>query len=436
MKWLACCLLLLAGCKSGIRTEADIRRALATGIVVLPAGVVEIHAEIAIPQNVHGFKVRGQGSASILRAAPDFRGRAIFTVTSSTDIVFQDFTIDGARDALEQRLGLPAYDQPFSKFHSNNGILLDRVQNASVRGVRFEQIAGFALLVTASQGIHIDKIAVENSGSRNKAGRNNTTGGVLFEEGTTQFEVTGSEFRNIRGNAIWTHSLYTSPRNNQAFIARNRFSIIGRDAIQVGHATDVRVEHNTGEKIGYPESEVDVENKAVPVAIDTAGDTDRSIYSANEFSDVNGKCIDLDGFHDGAVTGNRCFNLKNFGIVMNNTNPDMRPDNVTIEDNTIDGSDYGGIFAIGSNNQIRRNKLLSLNRAKCETCVYVASEPDMLRSGIYLGRGAERPAITRGNVIEDNEISGFRMKTHCVGIAPTVSKSANRVERNRCADVY
>ena len=60
----------------------------------------------------------------------------------------------------------------------------------------------------------------------------------------------------------------------------------------------------------------------------------------------------------------------------------------------------------------------------------------MLRSGIYLGRGAERPAVARGNVIEDNEISGFRMKTHCVGMAPGVSAAANQVDRNRCTDVY
>jgi hypothetical protein len=58
----------------------------------------------------------------------------------------------------------------------------------------------------------------------------------------------------------------------------------------------------------------------------------------------------------------------------------------------------------------------------------------MLRSGIYLGRGAERPAIARGNVIEGNEISGFGMRTRCVGIAPGVSRADNRIAGNRCAD--
>ena len=314
--------------------------------------------------------------------------------------------------------------------------LIEGSSDVAISAVHFRQIAGFPILVNASKTVRIERVIVEESGSRNPAGRNNTTGGILLEEGTTDFQVTDSEFRNIRGNGVWTHSLYTSPRNADGLIARNRFTSIGRDAIQVGHATRIRVERNTGERIGYPESDVDVENKAVPVAIDTAGNTDQSVYSGNRFSDINGKCIDLDGFHHGQVTGNVCTNLKNFGIVMNNTNPDMKPDAVTISDNTIDGAAYGGIFVIGSDNQILRNKLLNLNQAKCETCFYVTTEPDMLRSGIYLGRGAERPAVARGNLIEDNEITGFHMKTHCVGIAPGVSSAANRVDRNRCADVY
>jgi hypothetical protein len=436
MKWLVCCLLFLSACKSDIRTEADIRRALATGTVILPVGVVEIHAELAAPEGMQGLEVRGQGPQSILRAAPDFRGRAIFTVKSGTRIRFRDFTIEGARDALEQRVGLPPYDQSFARFYANNGILLENVSDAAVTGVHFQQIAGFPILVNASKTIRIERVVIEQSGSRNAAGRNNTTGGILLEEGTSDFEVTDSEFTNIRGSGVWTHSLYTSPRNAGGLIAGNRFASIGRDAIQVGHATHIRVERNSGERIGYPESDVDVENKAVPVAIDTAGNTDLSVYSGNRFSDINGKCIDLDGFHQGQVIGNTCTNLKNFGIVMNDTNPDMKPDAVTISDNTIDGAGYGGIFVIGSNNRVLRNKLLNLNTAKCESCFYVKTEPDMLRSGIYLGRGAERPAVARGNVIEDNEISGFRMKTHCVGMAPGVSAEANQVDRNRCADVY
>ena len=44
------------------------------------------------------------------------------------------------------------------------------------------------------------------------------------------------------GNGIWTHSISASPRNRDGLIAGNRFEELARDAIQVGHATNVRVE--------------------------------------------------------------------------------------------------------------------------------------------------------------------------------------------------
>src|SRR5205085_7152779 len=108
-----------------------------------------------------------------------------------------------------------------------------------------------------SRDITIDHVRIESSGSRDANGRNNTTGGILFEEGTTDFRVTNSEFYDVRGNGVWTHSLYTSPRNARGVIEGNRFDTIGRDAIQIGHATEVRVLDNIGRRIGYPARIVD-----------------------------------------------------------------------------------------------------------------------------------------------------------------------------------
>lgn len=413
---LGSCLLLLAGC--GARTdEAAIRKALQAGSVRLPAGIIEIHAELALPDGARDVEIMGAGS--ILRAASDFHGRAIFTSKSGARIRFRDFTIDGNRDAIERRAGLPGYDTPFRQFTSNNGILIENGADVAISGVSFRRVAGFPVLVSGSKQVRVERARIEESGSRNGAGRNNTTGGILFEEGSTDFQVTDCELTGVRGNGVWTHSLYTSPRNGIGIIAGNRFVSIGRDAIQVGHATRVKVERNSGERIGYPESEVD----AIPVAIDTAGNVDQSVYSGNQFRDINGKCIDLDGFHHGEVTANVCVNLRNFGIVMNNTNPDMQSDGITISGNTIDGALYGGIFVIGAGNKILRNKLRNLNTGH-------AGKPDLLRTGIYLGRGAERPAIARGNLIEGNEISGFGIK--CIAADAGVSLSANRIGRNEC----
>ena len=59
----------------------------------------------------------------------------------------------------------------------------------------------------------------------------------------------------------------------------NHFDTIGRDALQLGHATRVRIEQNTGARIGYPVEAVDVENQGIPIAIDTAGNVDQSEYT-------------------------------------------------------------------------------------------------------------------------------------------------------------
>lgn len=395
--------------------------------VQLAPGVIEIHAGMVLEE---GAEVHGAPSGTVLRAAADFRGPALIVVRGN-HVVLRDFTVDGNRQMLEARLGLPAYDVPFARFTPGNGVLAEGVSHLAVRNLRFREIAGFAILVSRSHQVVIDGVRVTESGSRNPAGRNNTTGGILLEEGTTDFAVARCDLRNIRGNGLWTHSLYTSPRNLRGVFAENRFDTIGRDALQVGHATQVRVEGNVGTRIGYPADTVDVEGRAIPVGVDTAGNVDRSVYARNKFSRIDGKCIDLDGFHHGEVSGNVCVGIEGYGIVMNNTNSDMQSQNVRIEGNLLDGVKYGGIFVIGSDNVIRRNRLLQLNTAHCG-CFYTTGEPDMFRVGVYLGKGAERPAPSRGNLIEENEITGYQMDRRCIGRAPAIDASWNTLRGNRC----
>jgi hypothetical protein len=303
-----------------------------------------------------------------------------------------------------------------------DGVTIDRV---IVRAV-----AGFAVLVSRSRNVIIENVGVHRSGSRNAAGKNNTTGGILLEEGTANFLVRGCLIRHVRGNGIWTHSLYTSPRNGPGQITTNMFETIGRDAVQVGHAFGVSVRGNWGHYIGYPKEIVD----ATPAALDTAGNVENSVYEGNQFRDINGKCIDLDGFHDGEVRGNLCKDVGGYGIVFNNTNPDMQSRNIRLADNTLDNVMYGGIFIIGSGHTVANNHLLNLNTSHCDGCGYIPDEPDMLDSGIYLGRKAERFAPARGNVVENNEISGYKMKARCVGHAPGIEALQNTVRDNVCRD--
>ena len=414
-------------------------------IVQLPGGDIVVHSELAVDANT---ELRGAPSGSVLRAAPDFHGRALIVVRGS-GVRLRDFIVDGNRGALEIRSGLPAYDTPFARFTRNNGIFAEGVSALTIDHIRLKNISGFAVLVSNSRGIVIDRLDVTDSGSRNATGRNNATGGILLEEGVRDFRVTNCALENIRGNGIWTHSLYTSPRNSRGLIAFNRFSTIGRDAIQVGHAREIQVRENAGTRIGFPVEDVDIEGRAIPVAIDTAGNVENSSYFANRFDEIDGKCFDLDGFHDGEVRANACVNRSapesykfgNYAIVMNNSNPDMRSRNIRVLDNLIDGPLFGGIFVIGSGHRIARNRLLHINTAHCNDnaaafgCYYAPGEPDMLRTGIYLGKGAERPAPAHGNTIEENEISGYGMKSYCVVSAPGIPPDANRVRDNRCRDV-
>ncbi len=388
----------------------------------LPRGVTELHSEMIVESDL-----RGDPAGSTLRMAADFKGRAAIVVRGS-QVRLSDFSIEGDRAAHEVRAGLPGYDTAFARFTTGNGILADGVDGLTIERVSMREMGGFAVLVSRSSHVTIDGVKVQDSGSRNAGGKNNTTGGILLEEGTTDFRVANCELRNIRGNGVWTHSLYTSPRNARGVFAGNRFETIGRDALQAGHAVEVRIENNTGRAIGYPKEVVDAE----PVAIDTAGNVEHSVYARNRFEDINGKCIDLDGFHDGEVSGNTCVNVGGYGIVMNNTNPDMQSRGIRIVGNTIDSAKYGGIFVIGTGHTIARNRLLNLNTSRCDKCWEAPGQPGMLESGIYLGLRAERPGPAKGNAVEDNEITGFRMKSRCVGTAP--GAGPNTVRGNRCRD--
>lgn len=416
-----------------------------TGTFRLPAGVTEVSAEIKLPDGAQHLTIVGDGST--LRAAANFRGRAILSCRGCRDIAFRDFAIDGNRGAVGKPLALPPAERTFASFVPNNGILIEDTRGFSADHLDFTQVAGFAILASHSADIQVAHVSVRDSGSLNARGRNNTTGGILFEEGTERFAIADSTFRNIRGNGVWTHSRYKSPRNRDGEILRNEFSDIGRDAIQVGHAIAVEVADNRGMRIGFPVEVIDVENGGTPVGVDTAGNVEQSTYERNRFEDVDGKCFDLDGFHDGAVRGNTCINRRapqdypfgHFGIVFNNANIDMRSQNITVEDNELDGMKFGGIFLIGTGHKILRNRLRNIDTAHCNEnrakfgCSALG-EPEVLETGIYLGSHAEHPAPARGNLIEGNTISGWKMKTRCIQAAPGVKLSDNTVRENICRD--
>jgi hypothetical protein len=437
----------MTGC--GGSAENRLRKTLAsqvTGTVRLPGGVIEVSSELKLAPGAHDLEVIG--SATLLRAADGFEGRAIIVGEGVTRVALRDISIEGSRFTMGKPRDMAPPENAFRIYHHDNGVLFDRAEGLELTELRFSSISGFAILVSRSSAIRITRAQVEDSGSLDAKGRNNSTGGILIEEGSSNFEVRDSTLRRIHGNGVWTHSLFTSPRLQDGVIANNRFDTIGRDAIEIGHATRVRVEGNTGAHIGFPVEVVDVEHGGTPVTIDTAGNVDHSVYASNKFDDINGKCIDLDGFHDGAVRENQCINRRgpqdypsgHFGIVMNNTDPNTQPVNVEITGNILDGTKFGALFLMGSNNQVTGNTFTHINTAECNEnaakfgCVYKTDEPKMLETGIYLGRGVARMVETRGNVIRANKISGHKMKTRCIAAGPGVSLAANSIGANTCED--
>ncbi len=362
--------------------------------------------------------------------------RAIVDIRDTQGLRIRKLVIDGQRDKANRRWPIAQNGAPFIDYYPANGIAIDNSRDVVIEDVIIRNVENLAIVVARSRNIIIRRVTVEDSGSLDARGRNNTTGGILLEEGTTNFEVRDCRLTRIRGNAIWTHSYSVSPRNSDGLISKNEIDTVGRDAIQVGHATRVQVEDNVIRHVGYPVEIVDVENHGYPVGVDTAGNVDETDYSRNRMFEVNGKCFDLDGFHDGRIRGNLCINTRppeaypnaNLAVLFNDSHPDSVSRNITVDGNTFDGMIYGGIFLYGSGHRIENNQWLNLNRAKRE------APPGYLRSGFYFAGGVLRPNPPRGILVRGNTVRGYGMKDRCREFAEGVEPGGVKWEKNVCED--
>jgi hypothetical protein len=407
--------------------------------VRIPPRVYWLRRPLVIPE---GTAVDGIGAT--FRMSPRFRGRAMIECRSG--VTLSGLALEGSLRRTPRRLPLAPPENAYVRYYDRFGVLVHQADNVRLDGLRLTGFDTYPVLVSDSDDFYAENLTIADSGSLNKAGMNNASGGLLIEEGSARFTVRRCTFARVRGNALWTHSLYTSRRNGPGEFRDNQFREIGRDAIQVGHATRIRVSGNSGARIGYPTAIVDLPGGGTPVAIDTAGNVDLSTYEENTFLEVNGKCLDLDGFHRGAVIRNRCTNSGaavdyphgHYGIVLNNTNPDMRSEQIEVENNVIDGAKYGGIYLMGERHRVRGNRFLRLNLAGCNQsaaqfgCLYDPSQPDLLRSGIYLGKGPARPEPSLGILIEDNLVTGHGMAEHCIAAAPGVKLADQTIQNNTC----
>ena len=199
-----------------------------------------------------------------------------------------------------------------------------------------------------------------DSGSRNAKGRNNTTGGILIEEGSSDFEVRDCTFRRIRGNALWTHSLYTSPRLHDGVFARESFRHHRPRRDPGGHATQCAWRITPAQHIGFPLETVDVENGGMPVALDTAGNVDHSIYPRNNSRrSTESASIWTDSTTATcATTPASTAALAGLSVrALRDRDEQHRSRHALGEHrdqgNVIDGTKYGGLFLMGSGHRVR-----------------------------------------------------------------------------------
>ncbi len=93
-----------------------------TGVVELPAGDFVIAREIRIPPGASRLEIRGSPDGTTLRASDNFSGRAILFVDGAREIAVRNLRLDGNREALEKRAGLPPSDVPFIGYQAANGL--------------------------------------------------------------------------------------------------------------------------------------------------------------------------------------------------------------------------------------------------------------------------------------------------------------------------
>jgi hypothetical protein len=370
-------------------SEAHLRTLLQakTGIVTLPSGTIEISREIVLSPEAHDLEIKG--SNTILKASSAFRGRSLLALAAGKNIKIHDLVLDGNRAAFPQRVPAPQPSAMLSRVIANNGIVAENVTGLEIFRLDAKEFAGFPILIAGGARARIHDVRLTDSGSLDIAGHNNGTGGLAFEEGASDFEVSNAIFGKVRGNGIWIRS--TGATVSKGRIAANEFEVLARSAIEMNHASEITISGNTGHMIGFPGEEVMIAGTVLPAAIVTSGSVDRATIRGNTFNEIAGRCLSLDGLTNSEVATNVCG----------------------------DGL-FNAMLLRGSANRITGNRFTGMNTARRD-------QPESLRTGIYLAGGSS------GNTVTGNEIRGYGMAQHCVD-GPQGVTAANTVNNNACFD--
>ncbi len=387
----AACLALTLPLGAQISPETTLRRALLakTGTVTLPGGEIEISREIVLPPDAHDLNIGGAGTT--IKAAAGFRGRALIVLPGGKSIKLHNLNLDGNRDAFPEPVPASPVSSVLSALVANNGLFAQGVTGLEITAVKATHIAGFPILISGGTGVHIRNVEITASGSLDTNGHNNGTGGILLEEGVTDFEITHPLIGEVRGNGIWIRAAAsggTIATASRGHISGGEFAVIARSAIELNHATGITVENNTGHMIGFPGEAVLIAGTFVPAAIATTGAVDHAVFRNNNFEQIAGRCGSFDGLSESEVSGSVC-----------------------------SASLFNALYIRGTGNRITGNHFTDLNNSRRDS-------PEALITGIYLANGAAR------NTVDGNEISGYGMEAHCIA-GPGLA--GNTIAKNLCS---
>ncbi len=214
-------LLVLPAC--ALSKEARLRNTLAsqtTGIIRLPQGEVEVSSELTLAPGAHDLEI--VGNETRLKAAANFKGRAILVLENAQRIHLHYLEIDGNRQILAGPLEMAPPENVFRVWYPDNGVLVNNVAGLQIERMHLANVVNFPILVSQSSNVRVWGSTVENSGSKNARGRNNLSGGILFEEGSSNFEVTARCSRAAAWPASSNLPERTARASDRSIAARDR----------------------------------------------------------------------------------------------------------------------------------------------------------------------------------------------------------------------
>jgi parallel beta-helix repeat protein len=340
-------------CPPSSKASACIQQAVDTltpngGVIRLSAG--EYILDTPLQLNRDSITLEGVGSTTVLkRGVLVENGEGVVNVRAKR-ITLRGFRFDG--DVLEPTgipyvdpvnefsvHGAPIYSNPMHpELLRNTGITIHgNTSNVRLEDLEIQHTGGYAILIDARYGsisnvemrrLHLRDNRPHLFGNPNDLRYGSWTGGIHYQNDGRDLEfarhalrgltIEDSTFERISGHAIWGHGYGFQTLNEDVVIRRCQFTDIGLDGVLIGNTRRAVVEHNHFHRIGYtprngggrprpawfPGFREDRADNIPAVGIDTSGLVSESVYQGNTMLNVNGNCIDLDGFTRGDVLHN------------------------------------------------------------------------------------------------------------------------------------